>query len=70
MESLILFLQVLMYFFVALTIVGLIKPWISLWFLDTMNRMMVLKYYGALSLLLWVVIRLLKAMNSGDYLFT
>lgn len=33
------------------TIVGLVKPWVVLWWSDFANRLKVLKIYGSLSLI-------------------
>jgi hypothetical protein len=40
-------------------VVGLIKPWIMLWWEDTQNRKKVIKLYGTLGLLFLVAYYLL-----------
>lgn len=52
METILLFLRILFWIFLSITILGMIKPWWVLWFLDFKNRMSVLKYYGSITLLL------------------
>jgi hypothetical protein len=46
MEFISLFLQILFWIFLAITLLGMIKPWWVLWFLDYKDRMSVLRYYG------------------------
>lgn len=48
------YLQILFWFFLTITILGMVKPWWVLWFLDFKNRLTVLRYYGTITLLLGV----------------
>ncbi len=47
-----LLLEILFWIFLIITILGMIRPWWVLWFLDFKNRLSVLKYYGIVTLLL------------------
>jgi hypothetical protein len=52
MEFITYYLQILFWVFLPLTIVGMVKPWWVLWFLDFKNRLTVLRIYGSIALLL------------------
>lgn len=50
-----------LWFFLLLTIFGLFRPWLALWWADVSNRKMVLQYYGTITLALLLLYLLLKA---------
>ncbi|MCG8307400.1 MAG: hypothetical protein MI975_08405 [Cytophagales bacterium] len=52
METILLFLRILFRIFLVVTVLGMIRPWWVLWFLDFKNRLSVLKYYGSIAVLL------------------
>jgi hypothetical protein len=56
MEIIALFLKILFWIFLTVTMLGMIKPWWVLWFLDFKNRLTVLKYYGMITLLLGICV--------------
>lgn len=60
MAEIYLCVKILFWVFFLLLIVGLMKPWWVLWFLDFKNRLTVLKYYGGISLLLLLSLILLS----------
>ena len=62
MAEIYLLVKILFWTFFFLTVLGMLKPWWVLWFLDYKNRLTVLKYYGSLSLLLLVVLILLNQL--------
>ena len=62
MQTIVLFLQLLFWIFLSVTILGMIKPWWVLWFLDFKNRLSVLKYYGTITLLLGLVLLISKQL--------
>lgn len=62
MEFILLFLQFLFWVFLSITFLGMIRPWWVLWFLDFKNRLTVLKYYGAITLLLGVAVIVAKSL--------
>jgi hypothetical protein len=51
-EALLIFLKIVFFMAFVSLISGLIKPVYSLWFLDRMNRLKVLKIYGLASIIL------------------
>ncbi|MBS1558442.1 MAG: hypothetical protein JST69_06905 [Bacteroidetes bacterium] len=56
--------------FLALTsllflVIGMIKPWMLLWWEDTQNRRKVLKVYGALALFFYLIYLILYFMPNG-----
>jgi hypothetical protein len=63
MEAIALFLQILFWFFLGITFLGMIKPWWVLWFLDYKNRLSVLKYYGMITVLLGIAIIISEQLN-------
>ena len=52
------FLYLALVAFVCL-VVGLFKPWIVLWWEDTQNRRKVIRLYGTVALIAFVIYRLL-----------
>lgn len=52
MDFIVLFINILFWIFLSITIIGMIRPWWVLWFLDMQNRLMVLRYYGFITVLL------------------
>jgi len=60
MEFIALFLTILFWTFLFITLVGIARPWWVLWFLDMSNRLAVLKYYGVITLLLGVAVVIMK----------
>ncbi len=52
MEFITYYLQILFWIFLTTTIIGMVKPWWVLWFLDFKNRLTVLRIYGSITLLL------------------
>jgi hypothetical protein len=62
METISLFLQILFWSFLAITTLGMIKPWWVLWYLDFKNRLTVLKYYGIITLLLGLTVIVIKQL--------
>ncbi len=56
MDFMLFFLKILFWMFLSLTFLGMIKPWWVLWFMDFNNRLMVLKYYGIITVLLGLAI--------------
>lgn len=52
MEFITYYLQILFWVFLIITILGMVKPWWVLWFLDFKNRLTVLRIYGSITLLL------------------
>ena len=46
-----LIILILMFIFLLFTLLGMVKPWYVLWWLDHQNRLKVLKYYGGLAIL-------------------
>ena len=50
MEALLRILNVLVWLFVGLTLFGLYRPWLALWWLPVSNRKMVLQRYGLITL--------------------
>jgi hypothetical protein len=65
MQTISLFLQILFWSFLAITILGMIKPWWVLWFLDFKNRLIVLKYYGIITLLLGLGVVIAKRLVNA-----
>jgi hypothetical protein len=53
---------ILMCFFWGLTLFGLYRPWLALWWTDYCPRIKVLRVYGSISLLLSILYGLLKLM--------
>lgn len=56
--------------FLALTsllflVIGMIKPWMLLWWEDTQNRRKVLKVYGALALFFYLIYLIFYFMPNG-----
>ena len=49
------FLKSLAIIFTITVLVGLYKPWFVFWWSDFSNRKKVLKYYGTIALLLWII---------------
>ncbi|MCK5104302.1 MAG: hypothetical protein KAR17_15870 [Cyclobacteriaceae bacterium] len=62
MEFILLFLNILFWIFLSITFLGMIKPWWVLWFLDFKNRLTVLRYYGAITVLLVLAILISKQL--------
>jgi hypothetical protein len=62
MEFISLFLQILFWIFLAITLLGMIKPWWVLWFLDYKDRMSVLRYYGTITFLLGLSILFVRQL--------
>ncbi|MCK5701408.1 MAG: hypothetical protein KAI29_09655, partial [Cyclobacteriaceae bacterium] len=62
MEFILLFLKFLFWIFLSLTFLGMIKPWWVLWFLDFNNRLMVLRYYGIITVLLGLAVFVSKQL--------
>ncbi|MCK5704623.1 MAG: hypothetical protein KAI29_25900 [Cyclobacteriaceae bacterium] len=62
MEFILLFLNILFWIFLSITFLGMIKPWWGLWFLDFKNRLTVLRYYGAITVLLVLAILISKQL--------
>jgi len=60
MEFIAFFVNILFWIFLSITIIGMIKPWWVLWFLDFKNRLSVLRYYGIITLLLGVAMWILS----------
>lgn len=50
MEDVIQINRVLVWVFAALTLFGLYRPWLALWWLPVTNRKMVLQRYGLITL--------------------
>ena len=63
MDFIQLFLQILFWLFLGITLSGLIKPWWVLWFLDFKNRLTVLRYYGIITLLLGLAVLVIKEIR-------
>jgi len=63
MEIIALFLKILFWLFLGITLLGMIKPWWVLWFLDYKNRLSVLKYYGVITVLLGLAIIISEQLN-------
>jgi len=59
---LILFLTLTSLLFLA---IGMIKPWMLLWWEDTQNRRKVLTVYGALALFFYLIYLILYFMPTG-----
>jgi len=51
-------LKILLAFFMICTCIGLIKPWMPLWWMERQNRLLVLKYYGIPAAILGLVLLL------------
>lgn len=62
MEFISQFLQILFWIFLGITVFGMIRPWWVLWFLDFKNRLTVLRYYGAMTLLLGLAVWVTKQL--------
>jgi hypothetical protein len=62
MEFITNFLQILFWIFLAVTILGMVKPWWVLWFLDFKNRLTVLRIYGSITLLLGLAVLLTERL--------
>ncbi|TVP53088.1 MAG: hypothetical protein EA341_01690 [Mongoliibacter sp.] len=58
--SIILFFKIAFCIAIVFLILGLIRPVISLWFLDRFNRQKVIKYYGMSAVILFLILILLK----------
>ena len=58
METVRMLMKVFYILSACLTLVGLIWPWYALWWSPRQNRLMVIKYYGLTSLVLYVLWRL------------
>lgn len=52
----------LIWMFALLTLFGLYRPWLALWWLPVTNRKKVLQTYGLATLLLWIVYGMLKVL--------
>jgi len=59
-EALLIFLKITFWMVLISLISGLIKPVYSLWFLDRMNRLKVLKIYGLGSIILFSILGFAK----------
>ena len=62
MEFITYYLQILFWVFLAITILGMVKPWWVLWFLDFKNRLTVLRIYGSITLLLGLAVLLTERL--------
>jgi hypothetical protein len=62
MDFILYFLQILFWIFLTVTLLGMIKPWWVLWFLDFKNRLTVLRYYGLIMLLLGLSILVVEKL--------
>jgi hypothetical protein len=62
MGTILFFLKILFWIFLAITLLGMIKPWWVLWFLDYKNRIHVLKYYGTITALLALALILARQL--------
>ena len=62
MEFISTLLQILFWIFLTITILGMIKPWWVLWFLDYKNRLSVLRHYGLITLLLGLALLLSRQL--------
>jgi hypothetical protein len=60
MDFIQLFMQIIFWIFLGITLLGLIKPWWVFWFLDFKNRLTVLRYYGIITLLLGLAVLVVK----------
>jgi len=63
METIEAFFNVLFWIFLFITLLGLIKPWTVLWFLDLKNRKYVLMYYGSATALIFVILKILGQLS-------
>ena len=64
MEAWVIIFRILMGLSSILLVMGFIRPVYVLWFLDRNNRLMVLKMYGSLVLIFWVLSRIGKYFLS------
>lgn len=62
MEFIAFFVPILFWIFLSVTLVGMIRPWWVLWFLDVSNRLAVLKYYGVITLMLGMAVLVMKSV--------
>lgn len=62
METISIILHILFSFFLTITLLGMIKPWWVLWYLDFKNRLTVLRYYGIITLLLGLGVTLVRQL--------
>ena len=46
----------------ALTLFGLYRPWLALWWLPVTNRKKVLQTYGLVALALWIVYMIMRIL--------
>jgi len=63
--SILTFLKILLVINLISLLAGLIKPVYVLWFLDRMNRLKVIKFYGLGSLLIFTLIAILSKKLFG-----
>lgn len=68
MEALSRTLNVLVWLFVGLTLFGLYRPWLALWWLPVSNRKMVLQRYGVVTLGLLAIYVFSSAMYQEGFL--
>ncbi len=69
MEALLRVLNALVWLFVGLTLFGLYRPWLALWWLPVSNRKMVLQRYGLITLgllLSYIVVSATHPEKSSD----
>ena len=66
MEELLRILNVLIWLFVGLTLFGLCRPWLALWWLPVSNRKMVLQRYGAITLGLLAVYAIVSVAHQRE----
>ena len=66
MEELLRILNVLIWLFVGLTLFGLYRPWLALWWLPVSNRKMVLQRYGLITLGLLVSYAVVSAAHQDE----
>jgi len=62
-EAIILFIRILFFLSLLSLIMGFIRPVYVLWFMDRCNRLMVLKLYGTLSLVFFVLYTTLEQLT-------
>ena len=66
MEELLRLLNIFVWLFVGLTLFGLYRPWLALWWLPVSNRKMVLQRYGAITLGLLAVYAIVSAAHQPE----
>jgi hypothetical protein len=66
MEELLRILNALVWLFVGLTLFGLYRPWLALWWLPVSNRKMVLQRYGVVTLGLLAIYTTVSAAHQRE----